>query len=192
MCIEELRSKVEREQDILMHCFGVRLPLTSRPHTPTTIKPMGVRGRRARMNENEWCIRTTTSSLWSYYSYNGPSQVQQPICQERRLSLARLSLYSYHLMVQLTTGEPRDPLCLQLYMEDIAYRQQKDDVRAISNAYTLPSTDINTRPHYAGKGIKDNSSWPMKRPYVSTIMAHKTEWKRAYDIHIALAGTLMT
>jgi len=55
-----------------------------------------------------------------------------------RLSLARLSLYSYHLMVQLTTGEPRDPLCLQLYMEDITYGQQKDDVMAISNAYTCP------------------------------------------------------
>jgi len=55
-----------------------------------------------------------------------------------RLGLARLSLYSYHLMVQLTTGEPRDPLCLQLYMEDITYGQQKDDVMAISNAYTRP------------------------------------------------------
>jgi len=91
----------------------------------------------------------------SYYSYDGPSQVQGPIRQKRRLGFARSSLYSYHLMVQLTTGEPRHAFSYK-YMEDVAYGRQKDDVMAISNAYTPPSTDVNTWHHYAGKEIKDD------------------------------------
>jgi len=63
--------------------------------------------------------------------YDGPSQVQRPIRQETRLLGFAMCPYiltktnnsritNNYQAVQLTTGEPRDPLCLQLYMEDVA------------------------------------------------------------------------
>jgi len=55
------------------------------------------------------------------------------------------------------TGEPRGPLCLHLYMEDIAYLRATE-WWCYGNIECLhpPSTDVNTWPHYAGKEMKDH------------------------------------